>query len=265
MLALMSASVVGSEESRRSEPHAPAGREADPTHAARICPYLRSHDGAWSSTNPSRDLRCWAVVPQALPATQKQRQLCMTSTHVSCSTFVAAEATDQHLIRDEVGDAALWPVAAGVPVAVEVVHSRPGMSVTSPRVGGQALLVGLMVVALLVLVITRSNPLGGGSPSASHSGSAIAAASIVIAASARPSASPVASVVESAPPVTPSPSAAATPTPAPTATPRTYKVRSGDTVASIAAKFHTTVTAIVRANNIVDPRTIHPGQVLVIP
>ncbi len=54
-------------------------------------------------------------------------------------------------------------------------------------------------------------------------------------------------------------------TPAPAASPRTYKVKSGDTIASIAGRFKTTVKAIVAANAITDARTIHPGQILVIP
>jgi LysM repeat protein len=66
-------------------------------------------------------------------------------------------------------------------------------------------------------------------------------------------------------PVAASPSAVASATPGPSASPRTYKVRSGDSVASIALKFHTTVKAIVAANKIIDARTIHPGQVLIIP
>lgn len=42
-------------------------------------------------------------------------------------------------------------------------------------------------------------------------------------------------------------------------------MRAGDTLAMIAGKYHTTVKALVTANNITDPRTIHPGQVLIIP
>ena len=121
-----------------------------------------------------------------------------------------------------------------------------------------------MVVALVVLVIARANPLAGPatSPSPAATGDV---ASAVAGASAAASSTPAPTVA-----ATPSP-AAATPTPtptrttSPTASPRTYTVRSGDTIAGIAAKFHTTVKAIVAANNIVDPRTIHPGQVLVIP
>lgn len=51
----------------------------------------------------------------------------------------------------------------------------------------------------------------------------------------------------------------------PPSTGGTYTVQPGDTLYRIAARFGTTVTAIVNANNIADPNLIYPGQVLVIP
>lgn len=47
--------------------------------------------------------------------------------------------------------------------------------------------------------------------------------------------------------------------------PRYYTVVSGDTLTAIAARFGTTVAAIVRANNISNPNLIYVGQRLVIP
>lgn len=44
-----------------------------------------------------------------------------------------------------------------------------------------------------------------------------------------------------------------------------YVVQAGDTLASIAQRFGTTVEAIVRANNLTDPNLIFVGQVLTIP
>jgi LysM repeat protein len=261
----MSASAVDP-KSPRAQGSARAGQEArDVPPVARVCPYLRSRDGAWSGAQASRELLCWAVEPAAQPSLPKQRQLCVGSEHITCDTFANAETADAQLDRAQAGDAALWPTASSAPVALEALHTRPGVSVGSSRAGGQALLVGLMVVAFLVLVIARANPLAITAASPTPGPSASAVVSAVVAASALPSPSPAPSVAASASPVAPSPSAAPSPTPAASATQRTYKVRSGDTVASIAAKFHTTVTAIVKANKIVDPRTIHPGQVLVIP
>ena len=45
----------------------------------------------------------------------------------------------------------------------------------------------------------------------------------------------------------------------------TYTVQRGDTLSEIAARFGTTVSALVMANNIADRDRIYPGQVLVIP
>lgn len=50
-----------------------------------------------------------------------------------------------------------------------------------------------------------------------------------------------------------------------TSSTRTYAVRSGDTLSSIAVKFSTTVAAIANANNIKNINNIKVGQVLVIP
>jgi hypothetical protein len=74
-----------------------------------------------------------------------------------------------------------------------------------------------------------------------------------------------------APTPAPSPSAKPTakPKPTPTAKPQattiTYRVKSGDTLYSIAAQFGTTIKAIVEANGITDPNTIVVGQKLAIP
>ena len=47
--------------------------------------------------------------------------------------------------------------------------------------------------------------------------------------------------------------------------PRTYTVKAGDTLYSIAVKFGTTVAAIASANNISNPNQISVGQILIIP
>lgn len=229
------------------------------------CPFLRSRDGGWSSAYPSRDLRCWAVRPVAQPTVGKQRQLCVTASHATCATFEAAVASDAPLSRDADGTN-LWPDASPVPVALESVRARSGGGFGAPRTGGQALLVGLMVVALAVLLVAHANPLAGPGPSASPPASA-GVASAAAGASAAATTAPSATIALTPSPPVASPTATATPapTPKPTASPRTYTVRAGDTISGIAAKYHSTVKAIVDANNIADPRTIRPGQVLIIP
>jgi LysM repeat protein len=59
----------------------------------------------------------------------------------------------------------------------------------------------------------------------------------------------------------------ATPTLRPTATPRprTYTVKAGDNLYSIAAAFGTTVKELAALNDIANPSLIRVGQVLILP
>jgi LysM repeat protein len=67
-------------------------------------------------------------------------------------------------------------------------------------------------------------------------------------------------------PETPAPTPAPTPVPTPAPTPvQTYTVAEGDTLAEIAQRFGTSVSALQAANGIEDPDEIVIGQVLVIP
>ena len=72
-----------------------------------------------------------------------------------------------------------------------------------------------------------------------------------------------------APTATPAPTATSQPTPVPTATAAsaatTYRVKSGDTLASIAAKFGITWQSIAAANGITGRTVLSVGQELIIP
>ena len=146
------------------------------------------------------------------------------------------------------------------------------------RAAGQALLIGVMVLAFAVLVIARTNPsaAGGDAPASLGALGSLAPGSFAPGGSAVPASPPPSVEVSSSPSaVTPStpasgapasagPSAGASAGPsAPSAA--TYRVKSGDTLASIAARFGVTVKALKAANGITDASLIHPGQLLEIP
>lgn len=257
-------------------PGARAPRRRTSSAIGEVCPFLRSRDGAWSSAYAARDHRCWAVRPPAQPAIAKQRELCLVAAHRACATFTAAIAADAGVHGERKTGAGpevvagLWPSTRAVPLVLEPVRGRAGIVVAPTRSGGQALLVGLMVLAFLVLVIARtaSPSASEGPPSATPAASQPAA---VASASAASSASPSAESTGSPSPASMAPSPTAPrPSPTPRASaspsgPRSYTVRSGDTLGTIAARFGTTVKAIAAANGITNTRLIHPGQVLIIP
>jgi LysM repeat protein len=202
-------------------------------------------------------------------------------------TYVAAHpgpVGDRDLASVDTGqaDSLLWPPVRSIPLTLEPSRGHTAALPAKPgRAGGQALLVGLMVLAFLVLVIARTSaPSQGPSSSPGASGASGASGAIEASPSAIPTPSATPSAVPSGSPATavPSGSPAATTTPGPvssaspepSATPkastaRTYKVQSGDTLGGIAVRFGVTVKAIAKANGITDPRLIRVGQVLVIP
>ena len=255
-------------------PRSKASRRRDAGAVADVCPLLVSADGAWRSAYASRDHRCWAVRPPAPLNLAKQRELCLTAAHATCATFQATRPgsgePDGGSMAPVADDASLlWPPVRSTPLVLE--SSRVGggeLPLVPGRAGGQALLVGLMALAFLVLVIARTTAPWPAPPASS-------VPSFVISASptTRPSAtpSPTAPAAPSASPDgSPAPSGTAAPTPGTPASPspsagRTYTVQSGDTLSGIAARFGTTVAAIADANGIADRRLIRVGQVLIIP
>lgn len=243
-----------------------SGPGAAPDAIAAVCPYLTAGDGSWQSALPTHDQRCSAVEPPVLLATSKQQQLCVLAVHRTCATYHAAQArrasTGIARARPRDGDVALWPVARSTLVVLEPERTLFGFPRSRTRAGGQLLLIGLMAVAFVVLIVARTAP--------SSTGSAGASASAIAVASPQPTPTP-------SPPATATPAPSASATPAPTATPKPtpdktqaanrtrYRVKSGDTLLTIAAKFGTTIKVLKRLNDITDPRLIHPGQVLIVP
>ncbi len=150
--------------------------------------------------------------------------------------------------------------ARTTPVVVDRGRASFGLpSIGDRRQAGQVGLVILMIAALGAILLARggtpptSGIVGGGGPSPAGS----------ISASPATTPQPSPSVANS-----PAPSASAparTPKPSPTVKPKTYVVKSGDTLSGIAARNHTTVRAIIKLNGLKSPYVIHPGQVLKLP
>jgi LysM domain len=235
-----------------------------------LCPYLATADGNWRSSTPVRKHRCIAVTPAVPLALDKQRRLCLVADHRMCATYGAAIAA-----RPSYADAARRGrvIARTTPVVLDPARFDLRLpAIPTDRISGQGLLVGLLAVAFAAILIARpaGNPGGanGDSPPLPTARPTLAAAT---ATTPRPSVS-----VSRAPVVTARPVGTSTPTTsAPPASPATshppvasgstYRVRSGDTLTAIAARFKTTVKVLAALNHISDPSNLHVGQVLQLP
>lgn len=225
------------------------------------CPYLISADGGWRTTTSAREHRCWAVAPPAPLATEKQRRLCLTSDHVGCATFEAAEAA--RTASHEREPVPTRPVARTTPVILD--HGRLSLAVPALRMdrrSGQTILIGLLSIAFAALILGRLTGGGVSGPSDRPD----------VSASVAPASSPQASIGTPAPTFdaggtgSPAPVASdpAAPTP-PVSGSRTYRVKSGDTLIAIATRFETTPRKLRKLNGLEAGSTLKVGQVLQIP
>jgi LysM repeat protein len=230
-----------------------------PDVAAAICPYLSSASGAWRSAAPSRDHRCEALAPPAPQSSDKQRRHCLSADHVECSIYRAARTARESALaagadprRISSADDSRRPLPRTAPVLLEPPRLIDQVTrLQLDRAPGQLALVALMVVAFVVVALSR---LSGGSPGASP------APSFMAVGPSLPADTPVPT-----PLTTPSDAASASPPASPAPSFRTtYKVKKGDTLGGIAAKFKVSVAAL-RAANGLKSNTIHSGQVLKIP
>jgi len=230
-----------------------------------ICPYLVAVDGAWRSTTVAREHRCGAVAPPAILAAEKQRRLCLTAEYPACATYEAARTTRPGGV--ERTPTLPRPVARTTPVVLD--HGR--IAVTMPslrgeRLSGQAILVILLGLAFAAILAARLTAGGlpavaDGATSPSPAGSVGASAQASShPATSRPSGSADASTGAPSGPVASGQGASA----APPGT-RTYKIKSGDTLVGIAAKFGTTPKAIAKLNGLTNPAALKVGQTLKIP
>lgn len=237
--------------------HAPRATLSPVEIVSATCPYLESAGGGWRNATPSRDHRCAAVDPPTAQTIDKQRRHCLAPEHVDCTLFRAARAAratslaggaDPALV--DAADRRRRPLPRTAPILLE----PPGLvdqvvRLQFDRGPGQLALIGLMIVAFVIVALTR-----------------LPAGPAAIAPSANPSFVAVASALPSpTPTLDPSPSASVAPSAAPEPSFRaTYKVKKGDTLAGIAHKFNTSVTRIRNANGL-KGSSIKIGQVLKIP
>jgi len=264
--------------------HAPGPDvQAQPAAASRpaglpiLCPYLATVDGTWRSATAVRDHRCLAVSPAVPLAAEKQRRLCLVDRHVDCATYGAAIVG--HAPTGHAGHSR--PLARMAPVILD--HGRFDLrlpALRADRPTGQAALVAVLAIAFVAILLAR--PAGdpgavvapgsngaapGGASSGAATDSAVASASPVPASEAPEETDrPVTSEPPASPSATPAsaaPSSAASLEPATSG--ETYRVKSGDTLSAIAARFGTTTGVLVRLNGLTDPSKLKVGQVLKLP
>jgi len=250
-------------ETVHDQPASPGPRVGPHPSSARdtvggTCPYLTSAAGSWRIASPSRDHRCVAVDPPAAQPNDKQRQHCLSSAHVECALYRAARAartttlaggSDPGLV--EAADRRRRPLARTAPILLEPPSLVDrAIRVQLERAPGQLALIALMVVAFAIVALTR---LSAGAGTASPSG---------VAPNGALSQSP-------SPQPTPLPTPTVGPSESPAASPEasfrtTYKVKKGDTLASIAGHYGTT-TAKIKTLNGLTSSILKVGQVLKIP
>ena len=136
----------------------------------------------------------------------------------------------------------------------------------SDRSPGQAVLIILLGVAFAAILLARLT--GGGAPAALDSAtatpgtSADASAVATNSSSSRPSGAADPSSGSSSSPAAGSDAPGSA---QPSAGTRTYKIKAGDTLIGIAAKFNTTPKAIAKLNGLTNPSALKVGQILQIP
>lgn len=234
------------------------------------CPFLLAEHGGWRLDVPTRDHRCAAVSPPAALAPEKQARLCLTAAHLRCATYLASmSARGTRIGTPPEERATRWGIARTTTVIEDAGGVRSRVSaLLLDRGRWPAVPAVILVVTLIVLAVSGLR--GGGATAVATVGPthATTAPAPTNGASRSPTAVPTASVEPTGAP-TSAPTTRPSPTPAgttgPTATFRTYKVKSGDTLSSIAGKYSTTSSAIATLNGITVGSTLHIGQVLKIP
>jgi LysM repeat protein len=231
-------------------PNGPSAAPESAAAALAACPHLASVDGSWHGAAPSRAHRC-RLLAAGRPTLDRQRAHCLTSAHPACPTWLEAHGDEGPRQRP-------GPFVPMSPVVLEGAGFSLPSEAATRRLAAPATVV-VVGVAVGALILARG-PLAPGSSGAGDNGASPTLAATLTPATAAPSGGPT-------PAPTAAPTQRPTPTPQPSATPRpaTYKVRLGDNLSGIAARFGTTVAEIAALNNITNPSLIRVGQVLKIP
>ena len=266
----LAASADARVEDLARHPASGAGNEqANP----RGCPFLVAETGGWRLAVPSREHRCGAFSPPAPLSSEKQSRLCLTSNHASCATYLASiTARTERLGAAPVRRTTRWGFARTTSVIEDPGGIRARiLAAVLDRRRWPAIPAVILVTTLFVLALSGfraglpTSPVATASPGRPDSTATATTPATPPAATEAPlESAPPGSESPTAPPPTAEPTAAPG-TPAPSPSFRTYRVKSGDTLGDIAARFGTTVRAIARLNDIDDPGSLQIGQVLLIP
>lgn len=196
-----------------------------------------------------------------------QSRLCLTVAHEACERYLAFVArTGATPGRSR--------VAGGLVSTRLLLAPQPAWRGMAGRARGSRTATLVIVGAGVALAGIATAAVAGSLSGGAGSTGTTAAASATETPSPTPLATPTQAVSSpsptAVPTATPIPPTPLPPTPVPTAAPtpvppRTYTVVEGDTLAEIAQRFGTTVSALQAANGIEDPDEIVVGQVLTIP
>jgi len=215
-----------------------------------VCPYLVSAAGPWRNAEPARDHRCSRVAHDTRLDLDHQRRYCVGSGGPGCSRYVAPRAPGR--------------LASMLPVVMD--RGPLGATLDQEHLRRLAAPASVIIVGAAIGAFLLARGPGAPGPASGNGG-----AGSTIGPSTPPASTP------SRPPVTaaPSDSSAPTPprspsTPRASASPvpvggRTYTVRPGDNLSSIAARFGTTSRALVQLNGLANASLIRVGQVLKLP
>ena len=235
----------------------------------RVCPLLGlAGERAVTIDGVDSAHRCFAEDPPSPLERGTQAQLCLTDGHTRCERYLAFAARTGASTpgRARIGDGFVSTRLLLAPQpAWRGMAGRARTSRAAPWV-----VVGSGVAALGLAGVTIAGPLLDEPDAETTAASATTSPSPMPTPRVTPAASPSPSPTPSpSPSPTPTPvpeTPAPTPAPTPVVTPQqTYTVARGDTLAEIAQRFGTSVSALQAANGIEDPDEIFVGQVLVIP